>query len=352
MAVKLKDLSEQVIVITGATSGIGLTTTRMAAQQGARLVLVARNAEALGQLAAELTAEGNLVLAVTADVGSPVDVERVGAAAIERFGRIDTWINNAGISVYGTNEEVSLKDKERLFQTNFWGVVHGSLQALKRMKTRGGAIINLGSELSDRAVPLQGMYSASKHAVKGFTDSLRMEIEKDGIPVSVTLIKPSGIDTMFTAHAKSYMANEPELPAPLYAPEAVAKGILHAARHPERDLAIGAASKLVGASAPHAPRLLDMFMKTFMFKQQQTGERARPGRTDALDAPNGVELQQRLGKHTSRVREYSAYTELATRRKPLALALLVGCAAMAAWKLSNGNAGSNAGRKAGASSPG
>jgi short-subunit dehydrogenase len=341
MAIHLKNISEQVIVITGATSGIGLTTARMAARQGARLVLAARNIDALRQLEAELVADGALVLTVKTDVGSSGDVERLGAAALDRFGRIDTWINNAGISVYGSNEEVSLADKERLFQTNFWGVVNGSLQALKRMKKSGGAIINLGSELSDRAVPLQGMYSASKHAVKGFTDSLRMEIEKDGVPVAVTLIKPAGIDTMFTSHAKSYLLNEPELPAPLYAPEVVAQAILHAAQHPERDLAVGAASKLVGATAAHAPRLLDMFMKAFMFKQQQSDIPVAPGRSDALYAPSNIELQQRRGNRPAKVRESSVYTSLAMRRKPVAMALVVGCAALAAWKL--GGAGGKGG---------
>jgi short-subunit dehydrogenase len=338
MAYKLKKLSDQVMVITGATSGIGLTTARMAADQGARLVLAARNAEALDTLAAELSANGALVLAVKTDVGQRDDIERLGAAAIERFGRIDTWVNNAGVSVYGRNEEVALEDKERLFQTNFWGVVNGSLEALKHMKKNGGALINLGSELSDRAAPLQGMYAASKHAVKGFTDSLRMEIEHDGVPISVTLIKPAGIDTMFTKHAKSYLAREPELPAPLYAPELVADAILYAAQHPQRDVHIGAASKLTSLGASHAPRLLDKFMNAAMFGQQQKTERAAAGRSDALYAPNGYELQQRQGGRSSKVHERAPYTALSMRGKPFTMALLLGGAALAAWKIGAGGA--------------
>ena len=334
MAIRLKPLAEQVIVITGATSGIGLTTARAAAQQGASLVLAARDAAALDQLTEELRAAGCAALALPTDTGMRADVAALAQAAMQRFGRIDTWVNNAGISIYGRHLDVPLLDQEKLFQTNFWGVVHGSMVALELMQKNGGAIINLGSELSDRAVPLQGMYSASKHAVKGFTDSLRMEIEHDHIPVSVTLIKPAGIDTMFTRHARNYMKNEPELPAPLYAPELVADAILYAAVHPQRDVHVGAASRLMGLQASATPGLLDQFMRLLMFKQQQKKQPSAPGRSDALYGPNGTDLQQREGRRSSKVHERSAYTYLATRGKPLALSLLVGGALLAAWKVS------------------
>jgi short-subunit dehydrogenase len=249
------------MVITGATSGIGLTTARMAAEQGAKLVLAARSADALDQLASELRKQGSQVCTVAADVGEPADVERIGRAAMERFGRIDTWVNNAGISIYGRIEDIPLEDHRRLFQTNFWGVVHGSLEAVKHMKSRGGgALINLGSEASDRAIPLQGMYSASKHAVKGFTDALRMELEHDKAPISVTLIKPAAVDTMFTVHAKNYMDKEPALPEPIYAPEIVARAILYAAQHPKRDVFVGGMAKVLSVGGFTMPRLLDRYL--------------------------------------------------------------------------------------------
>ena len=335
MGIKLKPLASQVIVITGATSGIGLTTARMAARQGAKLVVAARDADALDQLVSEIKAAGGEALAFPVDVGINEQVEALGKAAVQRFGRIDTWINNAGISIYGRHEDIPLKDQEHLFQTNFWGVVHGSMVALSLMKKTGGALINLGSELSDRAVPLQGMYSASKHAVKGFTDSLRMEIEKDDVPISVTLIRPAGIDTMFTNHARNYMKDEPELPAPLYAPELVAESILFAAQNVKRDIFVGAASRMVSLSANYAPRLLDKFMDLMMFRQQKKiAEISSPDRKDSLYKSNGRELQQRLGGHDSTVHESSPYTYLATRgAKPLALSVLVGGALLTAWAL-------------------
>lgn len=334
MATKLKPLAKQVIVITGATSGIGLTTARMAAQQGAKLVVAARDAAALDQLVAEIKAAGGEALALPVDVGIKDQVIALGNAAVQRFGRVDTWVNNAGISIYGRNEDVPLVDQEKLFQTNFWGTVNGSMVALGLMKQTGGAIINLGSELSDRAVPLQGMYSASKHAVKGFTDSLRMEIEKDGSPISVTLIRPAGIDTLFTNHARNYMANAPELPAPLYAPELVAESILFAAQNVKRDIFVGGASRAISLAANVMPGLLDKFMDKMLFRQQQKANLpSAPNRIDSLYASNGRELQQRLGGHDSPVNESSPYTFLATRGKPLALSVLVGGALLTAWAL-------------------
>jgi short-subunit dehydrogenase len=253
---------------------------------------------------------------------------------MERYGRIDTWVNNAGISIFGRNEDEALEDHQRLFQTNFWGVVHGSLEAVKHMKTRGGgALINLGSELSDRAVPLQGMYAASKHAVKAFTDSLRMELEKDKAPISVTLIKPAAVDTMFVAHAKNYMEKEPALPPPVYAPELVAESILYAAQHPKRDVFVGGAAKAMSVGGFAMPRVIDRYMRASMFRQQQSSADSMPGRRDALHAPDqSDELRQRQGM-SGRVLDRSPYTALTMRTKPLAAVLLGSGALFAAWGL-------------------
>lgn len=337
MAVQLRKIEEQVMVITGATSGIGLTTARMAAEQGAKLVLAARNAEALDQLASELRRKGTQVATVAADVGNPADVERIGQTAMERFGRIDTWVNNAGISIFGRNEDVPLEDMQRLFQTNYWGVVHGSLEAVRRMKTRGGgALINLGSEVSDRAVPLQGIYAASKHAVKAFTDALRMELEKDKAPLSVTLIRPAAIDTMFAVHAKNYMDKEPTLQPPVYAPENVARSILYAAQHPKRDVFVGGASKAISTSSFAMPRVMDRLMRATMFKQQQLDQPTSPNRRDALYAPDPRnELRQRQGMNNRHVIEKATYTAVALRADKFMPALIGAGALFAAWKLSH-----------------
>ena len=175
---KHKPLRDQVIVVTGASSGIGLATARMAAKGGACVVLAARSGAALAGIVAEIEAAGGQAVWVEADVGQRAEVEVIAAKAITAFGGFDTWVNNAGVSIYGPIRETTLEDQRRLFETNYWGVVNGSLIAAEHLRERpdGGAIVNVASILSDAPIPVQGVYSASKHAVKGFTNALRMEL--------------------------------------------------------------------------------------------------------------------------------------------------------------------------------
>ena len=188
----------------------------------------------------------------------------------------------------------------------------------------GGAIINVGSTESDRALPLHGMYSASKHAVKAFTDALRMELEEEGAPVSVTLIKPGSINTPFTEHARNYMGKEPNYPPPVYAPEVVAKAILHAAAHPVRDLFAGGGGKMISTMGQRAPRLTDRMMERSMFRQQQQDAPARGG--DALHAP-GDGLRER-GDYPGHVMQRSLYTQ-ATMHPLLTGAAVLGAVGLA-----------------------
>ena len=258
MAVTLKPLDQQVIVLTGASSGIGLATARAAAKKGAKLVLTGRSERTLDDIARRITDAGGEAIAIAADVADRAAVERVAAAAIDRFGRIDTWINNAGVSIYGRLDAVSEEDSRRLFDTNFWGVVNGSLAALPHLLKQGGALINIGSEVSDAVVPLQGMYSASKHAVKGFTDALRVELEDmDQAPIVITLIQPTAVDTPFPQHARNYMPREPKLPTPQIDPEDVAEAILETAVDPTRSRKVGVMAKVNTAMAKAVPGLAD-----------------------------------------------------------------------------------------------
>jgi len=329
MKYRLKRLADQVIVITGASSGIGLATAREAARQGARLVLACRDKERLDAVVEELRAAGGQATAVQADVGRREDHERLLQTALDTYGAVDTWINNAGVSIYGRIEDVPLEDQRKLFDTNYWGVVYGSIVSVAHLRKHGGALINVGSEVSDRAVPLQGAYSASKHAVKGFTDALRMELETEGVPVSVTLVKPASIATRFTANARNYMDVEPRLPPPVYAPEVAARAILYAAEHPRRDIYVGGAAKAIGHFGQRMPRLADR-MANWLVKHQRTGIPARE-RHDGLETPGDGEAPVSQG----RVHRHSAYTHMATRgRGPLLAAacavLLVGAALGAA----------------------
>ena len=200
MGSTLKPASEQVMVLTGAPSAVGLCTAQMAAWLGARVVLMSRNQQMLDSLAGLIASCGGQAMAIAADVRVRSQLEAAARAAIGRFGRIDTWINNGSVSLYGRLDEVSDADSRRLFDVNFWGVVNGSLVALPYLAASGGSLINVGSELGEAAAPWQGMYSSSKCAVKGFTEALRLEAQQtEGSPVSVTLIQPAVADTGVSA---------------------------------------------------------------------------------------------------------------------------------------------------------
>jgi short-subunit dehydrogenase len=307
MKLKLRPLDTQVVVITGATSGIGLVTARRAAAKRARLVLASRNEGALRFLADEINEAGGEAVHAVADVANEEDVRRIAATARQRFGGFDTWINNAGVSIYGNLTDVSLADHRRLFETNYWGVVHGSLVAVEHLKQRGGALINIGSALSDRAIPVQGAYCASKHAVKGFTDALRMELEHEEIPISVTLIKPAAIDTPYKDHAKNYLPVEPQNPPPIYAPEVVAEAILYCAENPERDVFVGAGGKGISAAGHYAPEITDKVMEWTMFDLQQTDKPASDPRHNALYQPSGPYAER--GGYKGHVAKSSLYTK-------------------------------------------
>jgi short-subunit dehydrogenase len=343
--VKLKRLEEQIVVITGASSGIGLVTARMAARRGARLVLAARNEEALRQITDEINASGGEALAVVADVSKLEDVRRISLEAERRFGGFDTWVNDAAVSIYGRVREVPLEDHRRLFEMNYWGLVHGSLVAVEHLRARGGALVQIGSVLSDRAIPLQGTYCASKHAVKGFTDALRMELEEEGAPVSVSLVKPSAIDTPYTRHARNLLSVEPLNPPPVYAPETVAEVILHCAETAERDVYVGAGGKLLSASGNYAPRLTDEVMEAFAFDLQRTDEPRPAGREDSLYKPSSDGEER--GGYPGHVAESSLYTK-ATLHPFAAAAVLAG----AGFALAALLGGAGVGRKGGGRSDG
>lgn len=285
--VSLKPLSQQVVVLTGGTSGIGLVTARMLARRGAKLFLIARNEDALRTVRDEVRAGGGQAEYAVADVADKPALEAAAAKAVAVFGGFDTWINDAGAFIYGRLDVVSLEDQRRLFDVTYWGTVHGALIAAERLKHTGGAIINVGSVLGEIAIPYQGAYCAAKFAVKGFTEAFRREAEAERQPISFTLIKPAAINTPFTDHARNRMdAPGTRNPPPAYDPHLVARAILHACETPVRDLTIGGLgglSLVIGNRL--APRAIDWLSARLGHASMTTKDTGNPAERDNLYEP-------------------------------------------------------------------
>lgn len=322
-----KKLKDQVMVITGASSGIGLATAKMAARKGAKIVLASRNTKELRKIVREIEADGGEAFAVTVDVAKESDMKRLAREAVQRFGRIDTWVNNAGVGIFGEILDTPIDEAKALFDTNFWGLHYGCVAAIEKMKEDGGVIVNLGSEVAERAVNLQAFYSASKHAIKGYNEGLRTEIESRGYPILFSLIRPAAIDTPFAAHAPNHLQKgEPSLPAPVYHPDVVAEGICAAAESGKRDVYTGGASKIVSLMNHITPRLLDYAVRGQAKDQMKGTLKGHAKENEGLLSAPANEGEMR-GGHKGHVMRTSVYTK-ASIQPYVTGATLLGLAAL------------------------
>lgn len=327
--ITLKPIHQQTIALTGASSGIGLATARLASKRGAKLLLIARNEEALLKVRDELRAAGGQAEYAVADVADRSQLEAAAARAQEAFGGIDTWVNDAGAFIYGAFDEVPIEDQRRVFDVVYWGTVYGTLVAAEALGARGGAIVNVGSVLGEFAIPYQGAYCAAKFAVKGFTEAFRRETEAKRKPISLSLIKPAAINTLFMEHARNLIGSPgTRNPPPAYDPHLVARAILHACEHPVRDLVVGGAgglSLVIGNRL--APRLMDFAFANLGKVTQTSSDPGDPQRRDNLYEPREDEAER------SSLRPFTRKTSLALEAQLHPLAAAATLASVAALLL-------------------
>jgi short-subunit dehydrogenase len=326
MTIKLKPLDEQVMVITGASSGIGLVTARSAAAKGAKVMLVARSEEELGTIVREINESGGTAAFVAADVADPEAMTGVAAKTRAQFGRIDTWINNAGVAIYAKLLHTPEDEHQRLFQTNYFGVVHGCLAAVPVLKDDGGALITVASIASDIGSPMMGAYSASKHAVKAYVQALRIELKEMAPAISVTLIKPAGIDTPIAQHAANHEGGEAQIPPPVYDPQLVADAILDCAVHPRREITVGGAGRAQVLFAEHFPALFE-WLAPSATKGLTDDSKPQPKPSNLF---GGVRAgKERSGEHHAK--PFSVYTS--AMEHPKTTALVIGAGMLTATAL-------------------
>lgn len=285
-----KSLCGQVIVITGGSSGIGLLAAKKAAAAGARPFLISRNALALADAVEEIEAAGGEAGYAVADVGEREALQRAAEAAVARFGSIDCWVSNAGVAIYAPLLETPADEHERLFRTNYFGMVHSAQVAVPYLEATGGTLIMIGSIAGDMPSPVMGAYTASKHAVHGFAASLRIELQAKDSPVAVTLIKPSGMMTPIADHAANHMSGRAQIPPPPYDPELVADAILHAATHRTRNLTVGSVGRLQVLFAAHFAALFERIAP--IVEPFLVDRRRRPVGKNNLFAPAGEERER------------------------------------------------------------
>lgn len=276
----------RVVVITGASSGIGRACARRFAAAGYRLGLIARSREGLAAAAREAEAAGSEALVLQGDVARDEEVERLASETDERFGAIDVWVKNAMVTLLSPVAEMASEEFRRVIEVNYLGTVHGTLAALRRMRPRGqGTIVQVGSALAYRSIPLQSAYCASKAAIRAFTDSLRSELFHDGSPIRVTMVQLPAVNTPQFEVMRNRMPRKPQPVAPVYAPSMIADAILHAAEHPDREMTVAASAVKAIWGQKLVPGLLDRYLASSGYESQQRPEADELGRLDNLFEP-------------------------------------------------------------------
>ena len=265
--------ASKVVVITGASAGIGRATARLFGEHGASVGLLARNEDGLEGARREIEAAGGRALVLPTDVADPEQVEASAQRVEEELGPIDAWVNDAMTTIFSPFKELSAEEFKRATEVTYLGYVYGTMSALKRMLPRDkGTIVQVGSALSYRAIPLQSTYCGAKFGIRGFTDSVRAELMHEGSNVHITMVQLPGLNTPQFDHCRSRMPNNPQPVPPIYQPEVAADAIYWAAHHKRREVYVGASSVLTILGNKVAPWLADWYLGRTAYQGQQTEE--------------------------------------------------------------------------------
>jgi NAD(P)-dependent dehydrogenase (short-subunit alcohol dehydrogenase family) len=322
-----KPLSEQVVVVTGASSGLGRAVARLAGRRGAKVVVTARNAEALEACVREIEAFGSEALAVPADCAVQDEVAQVVEQAVDRFGRIDTYVANAIVTVYAETYRYEPDELRRIMDVNFFGQVYGYWAVLPHLRESQGTFLSVQSALAYRGIPLQGGYCASKAALRNFFESARVELLKAGWGVDISVVHPAAINTPQFDRDRQKLGKQPQPVPPIYQPEPFADAVLHCCEHPIRELPIGWGAQKLMWGQKLSPRAGDLMLLRMGWKSQHTGE------DKPLDSPDNLfrTLPGDPGAHgrfDGQSRPSTRWTTLRLRRW-LVGAAVVGAAALA-----------------------
>jgi short-subunit dehydrogenase len=278
--------AHETVVITGASAGLGRATAREFGRYGARIGLLARGLDGLEAARREIEESGGKALAIPTDVADAAAVEAAAAVIEQQLGPIDIWVNNAMTSVFSPVKEMLPEEFKRVTEVTYLGVVYGTLAALKRMSERNrGTIVQVGSALAYRSIPLQSAYCAAKHAIAGFTDSLRCELIHDSSNIQITMVQMPALNTPQFRWVKSRLKHKAQPVPPIFQPEVGARAIYYAAHHPRREFYVGWPTVEAIVANKVVPRLLDRYLGRTGYASQQTAEPEDAARENNLWEP-------------------------------------------------------------------
>lgn len=320
------------VVVTGASAGVGRAIARAFGVEGARVALLARNVEALENAASEIRAAGGEALVLPVDVSDARAVDAAADEVVARFGRLDLWVNDAMVSVFSPVMETTAEEYRRVTEVTYLGYVHGTRAALRHMVPRdAGHVIQVGSALAYRSIPLQSAYCAAKAAIRAFTDSLRCELIHDRSRVKLSTVHLPAVNTPQFEYVRTRLPGHPQPVPPIYQPEVAARAVLHVARHPTRELWVAWSTTRAILGQRFLPGLLDRYLARVAYRAQQADRPPEPGRPDNLDAPVRGDLGAH-GEFDGEARARSLSTWLRLRRGPLAAALATLGLGVVGWR--------------------